>query len=80
MTRARYLLIDMHGGAGFAFSAVASDATAYAHGNATFKVQIYDRIFPDNATYKPKYFEVLNGWMKAIENANEGKTFDVYIN
>jgi len=80
MTRAWYLLIDMHGGAGSAVSAAASDATAYAHRNATFKMQFYDRVFPDSATYKPEYFDFLNGWVKAIEDASEGAKFGMYIN
>jgi hypothetical protein len=80
LTRIWYLLIDMHGGAGSAISAVASNATAYAHRNATFKMQFNDRIFPDSAAYKPEYFDFLNGWVKTIEDASEGTKFGMYIN
>jgi hypothetical protein len=75
-----YLLIDMPGGAKSAISAVANDATAYAHRNATFKMQFNDRVFPDTAAYKPEYFDFLNGWVKAIENASNGAQFGMYIN
>jgi hypothetical protein len=75
-----YLLIDMHGGAKSAISSVAADATSYVHRDATFKMQFNDRVFPDSATYKPEYFDFLNGWIKAIEDASSGKQFGMYIN
>lgn len=49
MNRAWYLLIDCHGG-----------AAAYAHRNAPFKMQFYDRTYFGD--YDPKWFGVLNGW------------------
>ncbi|KAH7077746.1 hypothetical protein BKA63DRAFT_542092 [Paraphoma chrysanthemicola] len=79
ITRAWYLLIDMHGGSQSAVSAVAPDATAYAHRNATFKMQFYDIQF-GTAAYKPEWMDFMNGWVKAIEDASPGQTFGMYIN
>jgi hypothetical protein len=80
MTRSWYLLIDMHGGAKSAISNVSTDATAYAHRNATFKLQFNDRIFPDNAQYKPEMMSFLNGWVSAIEAGDPGVKHGMYIN
>jgi hypothetical protein len=80
MNRIWYLLIDMHGGANSAVSAVAADATSYAHRNATFKIQFNDRIFPDNAVYQPDMFSFLNGWVGAIEAADPQVKHGMYIN
>jgi hypothetical protein len=80
MTRSWYLLIDMHGGAKSAISNVGTDATAYAHRNATFKLQFNDRIFPDNAQYKPEMMSFLNGWVSAIEAGDPGVKHGMYIN
>jgi FAD/FMN-containing dehydrogenase len=79
ITRSWYLLIDMHGGSKSAISAVSADATAYAHRNATFKMQFNDRIFPDNAVYKPEMMSFLNGWVSAIE-AGDNVKHGMYIN
>tara|TARA_R110002003_G_scaffold44_19_gene3430 strand:+ start:8947 stop:9771 length:825 start_codon:yes stop_codon:yes gene_type:complete len=79
ISRSWYLLIDMHGGSGSAVSAVAPDATAYAHRNATFKMQFYDIQF-GTSTYKPEWMDFMNGWIKAIEDASPGQTFGMYIN
>jgi hypothetical protein len=80
MNRIWYLLIDMHGGANSAVSAVAADATSYAHRNATFKIQFNDRIFPDSAVYQPDMFSFLNGWVGAIEAADPQVKHGMYIN
>lgn len=80
LTRSWYLLIDMHGGAKSAISAVGADATAYAHRNATFKMQFNDRIFPDSAQYKPEMMSFLNGWVSAIEAGDPGVKHGMYIN
>jgi hypothetical protein len=76
--RGWYLLIDMHGGSGSAISKISSDATAYAHRNATFKMQFYDRAF--TTTYDPAWFSFLNGWVKTISDAMPGVNFGMYIN
>ncbi|OAL00483.1 FAD-binding domain-containing protein [Phaeosphaeriaceae sp. SRC1lsM3a] len=77
--RSWYLLIDMHGGAKSAVSAVGQDATAYAHRNATFKMQFNDRIFPDSATYQPSMMSFLGDWVKAIESGDTVQ-HGMYIN
>lgn len=76
--RAWYLLIDCHGGKGSAISNVSLDATSYAHRNATFKMQFYDRIY--NGNYNTQWFSFLNGWIKAISDASPGVNFGMYIN
>jgi creatinine amidohydrolase/Fe(II)-dependent formamide hydrolase-like protein len=78
--RSWYLLIDMHGGAKSAITAAGVDATAYAHRNATFKMQFNDRIFPDNAQYRPEMMSFLNGWVSAIEAGDPGVKHGMYIN
>jgi hypothetical protein len=78
--RSWYLLIDMHGGAKSAISAVGADATSYAHRNATFKMQFNDRIFPDSAVYKPEMMSFLNGWVSAIEAGDPTVKHGMYIN
>lgn len=78
--RSWYLLIDLHGGAKSAISAVGANETAYAHRNATFKIQFNDRIFPDSATYQPSMQSFLNGWVSAIEAGDPGVTHGMYIN
>ncbi|EOA82713.1 uncharacterized protein SETTUDRAFT_173389 [Exserohilum turcica Et28A] len=75
-----YLLIDLHGGASSAVSAVPNTATAYAHRNAIFKMQFYDRIFPDNATYPPENMSFLGNWVANIEKASGGQKFGMYVN
>ncbi|KAF2028066.1 FAD-binding domain-containing protein [Setomelanomma holmii] len=79
ISRSWYLLIDMHGGSKSAVSAVAPDATAYAHRNATFKMQFYDTQF-GSTTYPPEWMSFMNGWVKAIEEASPGQTFGMYVN
>ncbi|RAR07920.1 glucooligosaccharide oxidase [Stemphylium lycopersici] len=78
--RSWYLLIDMHGGAGSAISAVGADETAYVHRDAVFKMQFNDRIFPDSATYTREMMGFLNGWVGAVEQASGEKRFGMYIN
>ncbi|KAF2445242.1 Glucooligosaccharide oxidase [Karstenula rhodostoma CBS 690.94] len=77
-SRAWYLLFDCHGGKGSAISNVSADATAYAHRNATFKMQFYDRI--NNGNYNSSWFSFLNGWIKAIDDASPGVNYGMYIN
>jgi len=76
--RAWYLLIDCHGGKGSAITNISADSTAYAHRNATFKMQFYDRI--NGAAYDSAWFPFLNGWIKAISDASPGVNFGMYIN
>ncbi|RMZ71685.1 glucooligosaccharide oxidase [Pyrenophora seminiperda CCB06] len=78
--RSWYLLIDLHGGASAAISAVGPDETSYSHRKSIFKMQFYDRIFPDSATYQPEYMGFLNGWVKAIEDASGGSHYGMYVN
>ncbi|KAF2731368.1 glucooligosaccharide oxidase [Polyplosphaeria fusca] len=77
-SRAWYLLIDCHGGNSSAISKVGADDTAYAHRNATFKMQFYDRTYFGN--YDNSWMSFLNGWIKAISDASPGKTYGMYIN
>lgn len=77
-SRAWYLLFDCHGGKASAISNVAADATAYAHRNATFKMQFYDRVY--SGEYDAAWFGFLNGWVKAINDASPGVDFGMYIN
>ncbi|KAF2852363.1 Glucooligosaccharide oxidase [Plenodomus tracheiphilus IPT5] len=76
--RGWYLLIDLHGGANSAISSIPVNATAYAHRKAVFKMQFYDVVF--GGTYQPQYFEFLNGWVKAIEDAMPGENMGMYVN
>jgi hypothetical protein len=75
-----YLLIDMHGGSQSFVSSIPVDDTAYSHRKAVFKMQFYDRIYPDSATFKPEMQSFLNNWVKAIEDASAGQQFGMYIN
>lgn len=77
-SRSWYLLFDCHGGKGSAISNVSADATAYAHRNATFKMQFYDRVSSGN--YDSSWFPFLNGWIKAIQDASPGVNYGMYIN
>ncbi|CAI6340403.1 unnamed protein product [Periconia digitata] len=77
-TRAWYLMIDLHGGKSSAISKVGADSTAYAHRNATFKMQFYDRSFFGD--YNPSWFSFLNGWIGNITAASPGENFGMYIN
>ena len=73
-----YLLFDCHGGKSSAITNVSADATAYAHRNATFKMQFYDRV--GSGSYDPSWQSFLNGWIGAIQNAMPTTTFGMYIN
>jgi hypothetical protein len=66
-----YLLIDMHGGAGSAVSAVGADDTAYSHRNATFKMQFYDIQF-GGSKWDPEWFDFMGGWVQGIIDATPG--------
>ncbi|KAJ4305528.1 hypothetical protein N0V90_001059 [Kalmusia sp. IMI 367209] len=77
-TRSWYLLFDCHGGKNSAISNVSADATAYAHRNATFKMQFYDRV--SSGSYNSAWFPFLNGWIKAITDASPGVNYGMYIN
>jgi len=72
--RAWYLLIDMHGGKGSAVSSVGADDTAYAHRNATFKMQFYDIQF-GTTKYDPSWTSFMGGWVKAIDEGSPGANF-----
>ncbi|ORY14324.1 glucooligosaccharide oxidase [Clohesyomyces aquaticus] len=77
-SRAWYLLFDCHGGNSSAVSKVATDATSYAHRNATFKMQFYDRTY--NGNYDPSWMSFLNGWVKSVTDAMPTVNFGMYIN
>lgn len=77
--RAWYLLIDMHGGSQSAIHAVASDATAYAHRNATFKMQFYDQGY-GSPTFQASWYPMLQGWVQGIMDAMPTVNFGMYIN
>ncbi|KAH7139552.1 glucooligosaccharide oxidase [Dendryphion nanum] len=73
-----YLLMDSHGGASSAITKTPFDSTSYAHRNATFKMQFYDRVASGN--YDSSWFPFLNNWVKAIQDASPGQTHGMYIN
>lgn len=77
-SRSWYLLFDSHGGKNSAITNVSDDATAYAHRNATFKMQFYDRV--NSGNYDPAWFPFLNGWVKSITDAVPDKNYGMYIN
>lgn len=77
-SRSWYLLFDCHGGKGSAITNVSADATAYAHRNATFKMQFYDRV--NSGNYDSAWFPFLNNWIKAITDASPGVNYGMYIN
>ncbi|KAH3917616.1 hypothetical protein HBH56_042700 [Parastagonospora nodorum] len=79
VSRPWYLLIDMHGGAKSAIAQVGADATAYAHRNATFKMQFNDGVF-GNSVYKPEMMSFLNDWVTAIESGDTLVKHGMYIN
>jgi hypothetical protein len=76
--RSWYLMFDLHGGKSSAITKVDTDATSYAHRNAVFKMQFYDRIM--GGSYDSSWFSFLNGWIKAIQDASPGVNFGMYIN
>lgn len=78
--RGWYLLIDMHGGANSAVTAVPVTATAYPHRDKLFKMQFYDTTYANNGTYNPEWFSFLNGWVSAIEKASPNEQFGMYVN
>lgn len=78
MRRGWYLMIDTHSGSYSAISSVDPDATAYAHRNATLKMQFYDVAF--GGSYDPSWTSFLNGWVKAIVDANPGDSNGMYVN
>ncbi|KAF2473411.1 FAD-binding domain-containing protein [Lindgomyces ingoldianus] len=77
-SRQWYLLFDCHGGNGSAITKVSADSTSYAHRNATFKMQFYDRVASGN--YDPSWMPFLNGWVKSITDAMPSVNFGMYIN
>lgn len=78
MRRGWYLMIDAHSGSNSAISEVSPDTTAYAHRNATLKMQFYDVAF--GGSYDPSWTSFLNGWVKAIVDANPDNSNGMYIN
>ncbi|KAF2745075.1 Glucooligosaccharide oxidase [Sporormia fimetaria CBS 119925] len=79
INRAWYLMIDLHSGAHSAISAVSKDATSYAHRNAVFKMQFYDRVY--GGSYDNKWQSFLNGWVDAILKASgPEEKHTMYIN
>jgi FAD/FMN-containing dehydrogenase len=77
-SRSWYLLFDSHAGGRSAISNVSADATSYAHRNATFKMQFYDRV--NSGNYDPAWFPFLNGWISSITAASPGVNYGMYIN
>jgi FAD/FMN-containing dehydrogenase len=77
-SRAWYIMFDLHGGNNAAITKVDPDSTAYAHRNAVFKMQFYDRTY--NGAYDPNWMSFLNGWMKTITDAMPTQKFGMYIN
>ncbi|KAF2178794.1 Glucooligosaccharide oxidase [Zopfia rhizophila CBS 207.26] len=76
--RSWYLLFDSHGGNSSAISEVPADSTSYAHRNATFKMQFYDRV--NSGNYDSTWMPFLNGWVKAITDKMPEEKFGMYIN
>lgn len=77
LRRGWYLLIDCSGGVDSAVSKIPSDASAYPHRNATFKMQFYDVAF---GTYDPKWTDFLNGWVDSIVAADPTIGHPMYVN
>ena len=77
-SRSWYLMFDLHGGKNSAITQVPADSTAYAHRNAVFKMQFYDRV--SSGSYNPDWQSFLNGWVKAIQDAMPTQKFGMYIN
>ncbi|KAK1760328.1 Glucooligosaccharide oxidase [Echria macrotheca] len=71
--------LDMHGGNGSTITALANDATAYAHRDKLYIIQFYDRI-ANNATYPAGGQSFLNGWVDAITKPLSSKDWGMYIN
>ncbi|TVY84607.1 FAD-linked oxidoreductase azaL [Lachnellula suecica] len=90
VSRDWYLIIDLHGGPTSAISKVPMDSTSYAHRNALFKYEFYDRV--DSGSYPSTGFSFLNGWVASLVNARKKRgqkadgckvpttTFGMYIN
>ena len=74
-----WLQMDMHGGKNSAISAVALNATAYAHRDKLFLIQFYDRV-GDGDTYPSDGFSFLNGWVDTTTQPLKQDDWGMYIN
>jgi Berberine and berberine like len=77
-TRDWYCIIDLHGGPTSAITQVDHSSTSYAHRNALWKFELYDRV-PVNATYPAGGESFLNGWVETVKDTYPG-TLGMYIN
>jgi hypothetical protein len=77
-TRDWYCIIDLHGGPTSAITQIDHSSTSYAHRNALWKFELYDRV-PTNATYPVGGESFLNGWVETVKATYPG-TLGMYIN
>ena len=78
ITRNWFLIVDLHGGPSSAITKVPPEDTSYAHRDALFKYQFYDRVF--TGKYPDNGFSFLDGWVDSIRNTMNSTTFGMYIN
>lgn len=77
-TRDWYCIIDLHGGPTSAISQIDHSSTSYAHRNALWKFELYDRVL-NNVTYPVGGQSFLNGWVETVKATYPG-TLGMYIN
>jgi hypothetical protein len=78
ITRDWYCIIDLHGGPTSAITQVDHASTSYAHRDALFKWELYDRVSND-IPYPAGAQSFLNGWVDTIKSTYPG-VLGMYIN
>lgn len=74
-----FFQLDIHGGATSHIAAVPEDATAYAHRDKLYLVQLYDR-YENNETYPDASFAFLDGWAETITEPLPASDWGAYAN
>lgn len=74
-----FFQLDAHGGKNSQVTKVAPDATAYAHRDKLYLLQLYDR-YDNNQTYPSTSFGFLDGWVEAITEPLPKSDWGAYAN
>ncbi|KAF2205787.1 FAD-binding domain-containing protein [Delitschia confertaspora ATCC 74209] len=73
-----YIIIDMHGGKNSYISSVPKNESSYAHRDALFLYEFYDRVY--SGSYPSNGFSFLNGWVNAFTSKLDASQWGMYIN
>ncbi|KAF3761738.1 FAD-binding domain-containing protein [Cryphonectria parasitica EP155] len=74
-----FILFDLHGGPASAISAIPNSASAYAHRDKAFLVQLYHYV-DNEKCYPHEGISLMQGWIKAATQTLKDGDWGMYIN